>query len=80
MNLSTYTSYLLSELPEQIISLDSRTIITENLLYTDYYIASGTRGKVSLQHNSKLKKYLTEIKGTLLKIEKHEGKDYVIVD
>ena len=56
MHLATYSSYLLSELPEEIINLKTRTILTKNMAYKDYYHQSGVRGKVSLQHNEKLKK------------------------
>jgi hypothetical protein len=52
MNLSSYSSYLLSQLPEPIISMNSRLIITNNCIYSDYYIsAGGSRGKAVLQHN-----------------------------
>ena len=51
MNLSSYSSYLLSQLPEHIISINNRIIKTNNCIYSDYYIGTGSHGKAVLQHN-----------------------------
>ena len=80
MNLSTYSSYLLSELPEEIETIDSRIMTTKNLIYKDFYIASGTRGKVSLHNNQKLKNVIMAKKGKLVKLVKFQGTDCVVLD
>ena len=47
-------------MPEEIVDIKTRVITTKNLLYKDYYALSGTRGKVSLQHNQKIKAMLSK--------------------
>jgi hypothetical protein len=72
MNLSSYSSYLLSQLPEPIVSINSRLIKTKNCIYSDYYIGAGSHGKAVLQHNEKLSKLAKN--RNLIKLHNYQNK------
>ncbi len=76
MNLNSYSSYLLSQLPEPVLKIDQRIIVTQSCFYGDYYIGGSNHGKVSLQHNNKL--YGLSKRGNVVKWHKHENFDYLI--
>ena len=80
MNIVTYSGFLLSELPEEVVHLSTRVILGKNLVYKDYYTVGGSRGKVSLQHNEKLKQVILSKKANFVSLSKYNGEDYIILD
>lgn len=70
----------MSQLPEQVVHLDNRLILTKNCYYCDYYSSSGSHGKAILQHNEKLKAMVSAPSKKLVRLHRHKDVEYVILD